>query len=85
MNIGKGKSKFIVLRKKAGLIQRQNAEREAAIEARKEQQRLLEEAQQLAEGKVKISVLFTLRYSSLLIFHDSVQKMKNGSLQKAHS
>ncbi len=52
MNIGKGKSKFIVLRKKASLIQRQNAEREAAIEARKEQQRMLEEAQQLVEGKV---------------------------------
>ncbi len=74
-----------MLRKKASLIQRQNAEREAAIEARKEQQRLLEEAQRLAEGKVKISVLFTFRYSSLLIFHDSVQKMRNDLQQKAHS
>ncbi|VDL18697.1 unnamed protein product [Hymenolepis diminuta] len=41
--IGKSKSKYLVLRKKASLLQKQAAEREARIEAELEKQRKLEE------------------------------------------
>lgn len=55
LNIGKGSSKYIVLRKKTTLIKKQAAQREAAIEAEQEKQRLAEEAerekQRLAEEK----------------------------------
>ncbi|VDD74499.1 unnamed protein product [Mesocestoides corti] len=51
VTVGKGKSKFVVLRKKASLIQRQAEQKQAELEAKKAEEQAIEEAKRLAEAE----------------------------------